>query len=164
MGFLLDNPFLIIVIISIIFSFFKKKDGGSQQHKNVPPKPQHQPVRTQPNEQHRPIFGETRNTDSRSAEEKMNMHEREYLERKKQAESMMDVLKEQQRLKEKQAELIQLTADKHASEPSLPIDNKRIQSKSTFSAGKQQLIDGLIWSEILGPPKARNPHRSLRGK
>lgn len=157
---LFENPFIILVILGFIFSLFKKKDGGNQGHKNAHPKPVH----ARPIEQQKPLYSEKRNTELRPAEEKLNKHEREYLERNKQAESTMNALKEQQRLTEKRAELIQLAADNPVNEHSLPIDRKPIQSKASFSAGKQQLVDAVIWAEILGPPKARNPHRSLRRK
>jgi len=33
---------------------------------------------------------------------------------------------------------------------------------STQSINKDQLVQGIIWSEILGPPRSKKPHSSLR--
>lgn len=150
---------MIMFVLGLIFSLFKKKGEKKEQNKAHP-----KSVHVRPFEQQKPPHRETRNTELRPTEKKPKKFERENLEREKQAESTMNAWKEQQRLTEKQAEFIQMSADKPVIEPTLPIDRKPIQTTATFSPGKQQLIDGLIWSEILGPPKARNPHRSLRGK
>lgn len=154
---LFENPVIIIAVLGFIFSLFKKKEGGNKEQKKAHHKPQYRPVSERTIEQQKPLHAETRELHSA---EKSKL-KRGYLERKKQAESTMNAWKEQQRLSENQAELIQLAADKPVNEPTLPIDRR---PKASFSAGKQQLVDAVIWAEILGPPKARNPHRSLRGK
>ncbi|WP_052738052.1 hypothetical protein [Bacillus sp. SA1-12] len=35
---------------------------------------------------------------------------------------------------------------------------KRIINKNSLSVDKQKAVQGIIWSEILGPPRSQNPH------
>lgn len=35
-------------------------------------------------------------------------------------------------------------------------------NKTTLNTAPNALIDGLIWSEVLGPPRSKRPHRAIK--
>lgn len=85
--------------------------------------------------------------------------EKESLERQKIAEDRLHALQGQQKQAETRVELIK-------SVGSSPIYNKISSgvnvSKPAITPSKKQLIDGIIWSEIIGSPRAIKAHKSLK--
>ncbi|UQX54382.1 hypothetical protein M5V91_00185 [Cytobacillus pseudoceanisediminis] len=104
-------------------------------------------------------LAETLKEEYRQQEEKAKRIEEEYRQRKQQAEESMKALQNQRRAAERKASKIAKTASntnaEHRKEPS---------GAGSFEFRKQSLADGIIWSEILGPPRSKNPHRSLNRK
>ncbi|QED48684.1 hypothetical protein [Cytobacillus dafuensis] len=138
---LFDFPIVfIIAIIGYIFSLFnKKKKDNQQQHKNIHSK--RTPIPAQTFDQmlkKKPIQEKPHSP---------NTLEAEYAEQKKQAETLTERLQ---------------------TVPSLPIKHSasllQKGARSSFSPSQKQLVDGIIWSEIIGPPRALNPHKSMRIK
>ena len=161
MEFIFENPIFIIVIIGYIISFFmKNKQSQSQKDpKNARPVVKPSPAQVFKEIQERiPQLSTAMNDERerRKAEEAQRL-EKEMLERRKLAEASMNALMEQKEMAEEQAMLI-----KAASVSAEQIPSTEVQPKQSISPSKKQLIDGIIWSEIIGPPRALNPHKSLK--
>ncbi|AND41556.1 MULTISPECIES: hypothetical protein [Cytobacillus] len=158
MEFLLENPFILIALIAFISSFFKKKKEEKpvkQTPRSVQQEQRAQAERTSADS----ALAETLKEEYRQQEEKAKRIEEEYRQRKQQAEESMKALQNQRRAAERKASKIAKTASntnaEHRKEPS---------GAGSFEFRKQSLADGIIWSEILGPPRSKNPHRSLNRK
>lgn len=158
MEFLLENPFILIALIAFISSFFKKKKEEKpvkQTPRSVQQEQRAQAERTSADS----ALAETLKEEYRQQEEKAKRIEEEYRQRKQQAEESMKALQNQRRAAERKVSKIAKTASntnaEHRKEPS---------GAGSFEFRKQSLADGIIWSEILGPPRSKNPHRSLNRK
>ncbi|WP_282140538.1 hypothetical protein [Cytobacillus oceanisediminis] len=158
MEFLLENPFILIALIAFISSFFKKKKEEKpvkQTPRSVQQEQRAQAERTSADS----ALAETLKEEYRQQEEKAKRIEEEYRQRKQQAEESMKALQNQRRAAERKASKIAKTASntnaEHRKEPS---------GAGSFELRKQSLADGIIWSEILGRPRSKNPHRSLNRK
>lgn len=158
MEFLLENPFILIALIAFISSFFKKKKEEKpvkQTPRSVQQEQRAQAERTSADS----ALAETLKEEYRQQEEKAKRIEEEYRQRKQQAEESMKALQNQRRAAERKASKIAKTASntnaEHRKEPS---------GAGSFEFRKQSLADGIIWSEILGPPRSKNPHRFLNRK
>ncbi|MBP2241672.1 hypothetical protein J2Z40_002244 [Cytobacillus eiseniae] len=152
MEFLMDNPFILFIIIAMLSSMFGKGKGKNQQNqqKQNQSRPRQAPVQSNPIE---PIPSEARNASSQI--------KREYLERKRQEEKKRQEIKNRppimQEMSKKQAVKKE---EKTLYNPSIV----PVEKKPALSIEKQKLVDGVIWAEILGPPRALNPHRSINRK
>jgi TolA-binding protein len=170
--FLLENPFILIALIAFISSFFKKKKEEKpvkQTPRSVQQEQRAQAERTSADsalaetlkEEYRQQEEKAKRIEEeyRQQEEKAKKMEEEYRQRKQQAEESMKALQNQRRAAERKASKIAKTASntnaEHRKEPS---------GAGSFEFRKQSLADGIIWSEILGPPRSKNPHRSLNRK
>lgn len=158
MEFLLENPFILIALIAFISSFFKKKKEEKpvkQTPRSVQQERRTQAERTSADS----ALAEKLQEEYRQQEEKAKRIEEEYRQRKQQAEESMKALQNQRRAAERKASKIAKTASntnaEHRKEPS---------GAGSFEFRKKSLVDGIIWSEILGPPRSKNPHRSLNRK
>ncbi|MFE8695385.1 hypothetical protein ACFYKT_03315 [Cytobacillus sp. FJAT-53684] len=161
MDFLFDNPFIPFVLVAIITALFNKGKGKNQEKNNHLPK--RQPVQTKQSKGY-PMSApvqEARKSEkpSRMPRKVMDNIEREYLDRKKQVEAELKARKDQQSVTENRTRsFMQTTADQSKNNIAPPLEKER---KTAISIEKQKLVDGIIWSEILGPPRALNPHRSI---
>ncbi|MCS0670846.1 hypothetical protein [Cytobacillus firmus] len=158
MEFLLENPFILIALIAFISSFFKKKKEEKpvkQTPRSIQQEQRTQAERTSPDS----ALAETLKEEYRQQAEKAKRIEEEYRQRKQQAEESMKALQNQRRAAERKASALAKTASntnaEHRKEPS---------GAGSFEFRKQSLVDGIIWSEILGPPRSKNLHRSLKRK
>lgn len=146
MDFLFENPFIIVVLIGIISSLFKKTKGQTKAN----PKP------SKPFVENTPIPEITNFEGVR--EEPIRTLDTEYRDMKKEAEAKITALKEQQKRFEQKAERMNSTTRMNQSVRSTPTATN---NKATFQVDQEKLADAVVWSEILGPPRAKKPHRSL---
>ncbi|MDP1420799.1 hypothetical protein Q8G35_21065 [Peribacillus simplex] len=157
--FFLKNPFLIIVLIGILTSMLGKKKQA--QDPNTPPKKKWQEVmrelqgEMQGDQQQRPAPAPVRKVEQQAAQAVEVIDET-----KSEADERIAELRriqqkyDQERLYQK-AKADQLTST--ISDKNSPVYRKGP------SFGKKQLIDGIIMSEVLGPPRAkRSLQRSRR--
>jgi hypothetical protein len=149
LDFLFDNPLIIAVLIGIISSLFNKAKGQTKANPK-PPKPfvENTPLPEITN------FEEVR-------EEPVRTLDTEYRDMKKEAEAKIAALKQQQKRFEQKAERMNSTTRMNQSVRSNPTATN---NKATFQVDKEKLADAVIWSEILGPPRSKKPHRSLNGR
>lgn len=155
MEFLLENPFILIAVIAFISSFFKKKKEEKpvkQAPRSVQQENRAQAERTSAD----PALAEVLKEEKRKLTEKSRRIEEDYRQRKQQAEQSMKALQSQQRAAERKASAISRTAAN--TKTGYPVEASEAEK---FEPQKQSLVDGIIWSEILGPPRSKNPHRSL---
>lgn len=161
--FFLKNPFLIIVLIGILTSMLGKKKQPQQfEDPNTPPKKKWQEVMRelqgemqQGNPQQRPAPAPVRKVEQQGAQAVEVIDETTNDANKRIAElRRLQQKYDQERLYQK-AKADQLT--------STISDNKSPVYRQGPSFGKKQLIDGIIMSEVLGPPRAkRSLQRSRR--
>lgn len=157
------NPFLIIVLIGILTSMLGKKKQQQQNDPNTPPKKKWQEVMRelqgemqQGNQQQRPAApAPVRKVEQQAAQAVEVIDETTNDANKRIAELRRIQQKyDQERLYQK------AKADKITSAIS---DNSSPVYRKGPSFGKKQLIDGIIMSEVLGPPRAkRSLQRSRR--
>ncbi|NUH82244.1 hypothetical protein HUN92_00400 [Bacillus firmus] len=155
MEFLLENPFILIAVIAFISSFFKKKKEEKpvkQAPRSVQQENRAQAERTSAD----PALAEVLKEEKRKLTEKSRRIEEDYRQRKQQAEQSMKALQSQQRAAERKASAISRIATN--TKTGYPVE---ASGAGKFEPQKQSLVDGIIWSEILGPPRSKNPHRSL---
>ncbi|MGE7905436.1 hypothetical protein ACQKNS_13665 [Peribacillus sp. NPDC094092] len=157
--FFLQNPFLIIVLIGILTSMLGKKKQPQQfDDPNTPPKKKWQEVMRelqgemqQGNPQQRPAPAPVRKVEQQASQAVEVIDETTNEADKRIAElRRLQQKYDQERLYQK-AKADQLTST--ISDNSSPVYRKGP------SFGKKQLIDGIIMSEVLGPPRAK---RSLQ--
>ncbi|MGG0413032.1 hypothetical protein [Peribacillus simplex] len=157
--FFLKNPFLIIVLIGILTSMLGKKKQA--QDPNTPPKKKWQEVmrelqgEMQGDQQQRPAPAPVRKVEQQAAQAVEVIDETKSEANERIAELRRIQQKyDQERLNQK-AKADQLTST--ISDKNSPVYRKGP------SFGKKQLIDGIIMSEVLGPPRAkRSLQRSRR--
>ncbi|AXN37567.1 hypothetical protein [Peribacillus butanolivorans] len=161
--FFLKNPFLIIVLIGILTSMLgKKKQPQQSDDPNTPPKKKWQEVirelqgeMAQGNQQQRPASAPVRKVEQQAAQAAEVIDETKTEANKRIAElRRLQQKYDQERLYQK-AKADQIT--------SAISDNNSPLYRKGPSFGKKQLIDGIIMSEVLGPPRAkRSLQRSRR--
>jgi hypothetical protein len=183
---LISNPIALFILIGAISSLFnqKKNDGKQPQRKSsTPPGPMQQqqpgparqprpaPARRQPAEarvEPRPEIekdygprNDTRRDTQRGREpekqfpgesgvEIVNDLQKVYLERKLQSEEQMN---KQRTTKGRMS----------AGEASGRLKQKREQKETevVFQPDRDTLVEGLIWAEVLGKPRAKRPYNPL---
>lgn len=161
MDFLFDNPFIIVVLIGIISSFFKKnKEEKKQTTQRSPkpfvertPKPKPEIFKQLEQEITKYLVPERQEVPTKQETAKKSIQS-DYLEAKKQAEAKPPVLQEQN----SEQVLLEVQGEQYQMESSPPLTVPR----ASFSVDKDRLADAVIWSEILGPPRAKRPHRSVK--
>lgn len=160
MQFLFENLFFVIIIIAGLLSFFKRLNttGSDQKQQRKQPMP---PVS-------KPFFGEIeqpeRDLQPRQRWEgsvtEMEQVERDFSERDNHAEEMpaaIEVVKNQ--LPPDSPIQIELVS------PSINKSNVRRRTRSVVidksmftSPSRKQVVEGIIWAEVLGPPRAKRPY------
>ncbi|MBG9654783.1 hypothetical protein ACFRCQ_00020 [Cytobacillus firmus] len=157
MEFLFENPFILIAVIAFISSFFKKRK--EEKPVKQAPRSVQQENRAQAESSADPALAEVLKEEKRKLTEKSRRIEEDYRQLKQQAEQSVKALQSQQRAAERKASAISRTAAN--SKTGYPVE---ASGAGKFEQQKQSLVDGIIWSEILGPPRSKNPHRSLNRK
>ncbi|WP_102274519.1 hypothetical protein [Cytobacillus massiliigabonensis] len=164
MEFIFENPWLLFIVIGIITSIFNKATGNQGKQKG---RQQRQPIQPQKDVNHSNSSPrrEAKKNDALPAipipKKVINNIEKEYAERKKQAEETLHALKDTKRTLENKTQSFQ-TVSVRRSRRSDFISKK--EEKPAFTIEKQKLAEGVVWAEILGPPRALNPHKSIRQK
>lgn len=150
MDFLFENPFLIVILIGIISSFFKKpKNEPNPNQKQPKPFMESIPKR----------ISEVLEEFDLTEDESEKSIQTDYLESKRQAEAKITQLEEQKaKYMQKVVELE--TEKKRNNDHSVQPENE-VETSHSSNLNKDKLADAIIWAEILGPPRAKKPHRSM---
>ncbi|WP_078379651.1 hypothetical protein [Sutcliffiella halmapala] len=172
-----QNPFLLILLLGALTGFFRKKPQEEEQKKRQQQKRQTEQTNSQssyPNREdvrqeakpvqteEKPrfdwdidIFQETKE----ELEKKVRETFSPYMEKKKeQVSTIQDNMKDKvQELSIKQQEISRnspiLKQELQLSEGKVVNDKYKINPK--------RVVEGVMWSEILGQPRSRNPHRPI---
>ena len=168
MNSLFENPIILVFLIWLISSLFTKAKGKNQNQTNPNHKTRPTEARTVQRQQAQPMHTERQKPLSpvkrleQMAQEMAERLERDYSDKRKLAESTIRYPKESPAPVEIQAEPMKIAE----VQPIMPhSEEKQLQSsKLPFSVEKQKVIDGVVWAEILGPPRSLNPHRTMRRK
>lgn len=155
MEFLFENPLIIFILIGIISSLFKKKNGDEQQRQRPARKvPSQREERAETFENNHetmsPVYGEAA---PQASKEPVTFSQSE--------NEKSDIQKKYEEWKQYEAE----ANHKEEAQPSV-IKKTEIQSREKVSLqlkpDADRLIEGIAWAQVLGKPRAKNPHRTMR--
>ena len=152
---LFDNPIILFILIGLISSIFNKVKGNGQDNQNQrpqrpvrpasPPVEMSRPAETEPEREPRPTFSE-RSTNA------LNDIQKVYLERKQHAEKAPS--------EPRNSERGRLSIGNTSPRSRLPLEKS--EPAIDFKPDRDNLIEGIIWSEILGKPRAKKPYSAGR--
>jgi hypothetical protein len=126
--FLMNNFFIFIVIAGFLINLLKKYNGEAQENKK-----QRRPMET------KPVI------DVRSEVDEAKKFQ-------KQASAVMSKVEVAKKVKSPGPALSDIQKDSVLLQPNVNRGKRRANS---FSISKKQVVQGIIWSEILAPPKAK---------
>jgi len=154
--FLLENPFILVVLIGIISSFYKQMKGTGEEdrQKRKQPKPFLPGPTT---EKSKPFidfdFGEIK-----QKLERPQMEKKEPIQQQKVSTSRVQkrIVQEEQSVSNTRVER-QTTG--RLNQPRMETG---VKNTNDLKVSSQTLRDAVIWSEILGPPKAKQVYHRKR--
>ena len=155
MEILFDNPFIIIILIAIISSLFKnKKKAAEGQKRGTVLPPIHKPIRS-PFDEVKEIFKEVTRPLSEENRAPAKKIEEVFQEKKRKAEYEKETSNQTSAVK-RNMEYIK------TGTPLAPVSQtKSAENKeSALKVDESKLVEAVIWAEILGPPRAKNPYRN----
>jgi hypothetical protein len=143
--FIFENPIAIIFIIGAVISFLKKMKENSNPNSNQEKKPEWKKVMDIPQTLNEDKRVETRTPrEPREHQQNRNQLQQEYNRAKSKAEIDQPKVQAIQRIEtNKKVVITEVDA-------------------SDLTPTKDTLIDGIVWSEILGPPRAYKSHSQRR--
>ncbi|KXZ18454.1 hypothetical protein AXI59_10375 [Bacillus nakamurai] len=134
---ILTNPLVIAVVIGIISAIFGKKSKDEKQSaKNPAPQAQQQPTQQQPADQHKleevPVVSE----------------ENPFEQKRREAEKRLAETKRTFKGLERELTAVR---GRNAS-----------LKKNVLKVNKDTAVQGVIFGEVFGPPRAKKPHRTMQ--
>lgn len=165
--FLLENPLLLVFLIGIITSLFGKKVNDQQSDKQKQPRgksvEEQEEARRQmmqdaeKQEEGPPVYDRNEEKLKRYAKATMQEASVEVSDRKKEAEERLaDLRKQKEEAQKRASAFLSATKNKNVANNNVDQPSMRVSNK--------QLVDAVVWSEILGQPRSRNPHRTMKRK
>ncbi|MEH6946688.1 hypothetical protein V7068_06350 [Bacillus sp. JJ634] len=156
--FLFENPFLLIILIGILSSMFKKKKEPNRTSPRQPeaPKKKWQEV-IQEIQEEKPTAKPIQEAKPVQSTESVEIQEED--ERRIADLKRLQQAYEEQQKRERESETAISTPSIASAAAKVISDNRSPVYHKELSFGKQELINGIIMSEVLGPPRAT---RSLR--
>jgi hypothetical protein len=164
MEFLFENPLFIFILIGIISSLFKRVKGEQEQQPKRPVRPEQQgptwnsenqkpaeplkPLRTQPSNHER----------TEEKKEFGGVPENPFLDIQKKYEERR---RENEYKKSPRANPLQ---SRPVTTPISVKDESTEGVSLDLSPEADRLIEGIAWAQVLGEPRSRNPHRTMRRK
>ncbi|WP_226646733.1 hypothetical protein [Mesobacillus subterraneus] len=182
---LFSNPIALFILIGVISSLFNKKktDGQQPQRRPVrPPGPMQQPG---PVRQHRPAPARRQPAEARvepapeiELDHKPRQGPRRETERSRESgkhnsgEPAIEVINDLQRVYQEKKLQSEEQVNKERSskgrmspgESSSRLNQKRDQkaSEMVIQPDRDTLVEGIIWAEVLGKPRAKRPYNPVR--
>lgn len=150
--FLFSNPFLVILLIGGLISFFKR-NTGEQEPEKAPTRPQPKPVesRTDTKKEKAQL--------PRQKPQPVNEVQTVEVYRQQQLNSLKDKLEERNdRLSDKKSQVSNHIRKRQTE--NVASDHKEEPFKRRFKGNvtRTGLINSVIMSEVLGPPRAMKPY------
>lgn len=154
-----SNFFLILVILSGIFSFFKK--NAEDQKKNNAPKQKNRPKTVQPSSRQtetktRPVYTSKMEDTIKESVQQVSIEERQ--------KAQMERLAEKFNTSKEIGRTIEQGTEFGKSFSNSKIKNtKQIKKSANFNMRlkRNDLVQGIIFSEVLGSPRSKKPYRSV---
>ncbi|WP_338451572.1 hypothetical protein R4Z09_06745 [Niallia oryzisoli] len=160
MEILFDNPFIVIILIAVIFSLFKnKKKAAQDQKRNMGYPTAKKPVRSSsPFDEMKDIFKEVTRTLSEESQTPMKKNEEMHREKNEnEAHPLKDTFKQKNVVTENNKGIT--TGTPHVPAPqSISMEKK----ENGMKIDESTLVDAVVWAEILGPPRAKNPYQKRK--
>ncbi|MBM4762337.1 hypothetical protein [Bacillus sp. B15-48] len=161
MEFLFENPILLILLIGLLSSLFKKpkaEEKQEQRRRKPPARPeQRQPEKRVPRETMYERRTQQPHNDAAKGPEVET----------KENQTVYDTLSElQKKFEERQQERVnkeaeQITLNSTNEQGMRAANNAQIGSLQ-LKPDADRLIEGIAWAQILGQPRAKDPHRTRR--
>lgn len=157
MGSLFDNPIIVFIIIATLSTLFNRIKGNQQDEQKGPqrrpaPTPQREYVPESVPEVYKPVEIEKRTTKL----------EREFNQRRDETQKKLAELKA---LKEaNEAKTRKFTELAQSRKQGTLAQKAPGVKRSTILANQNRLVEGIILSEVLGPPRARKRHTLIKNK
>ncbi|EIJ78921.1 hypothetical protein PB1_15224 [Bacillus methanolicus PB1] len=155
---------IIAIVIGIISSIYNQfKNQSREQKKQSPAKPFTAGGLPYPKRQEATIHKENKRPESekrkREPKDISDEIEAKYADQKRKVEEQVIALKKQQSVIEQKARQIRNSVENsHLSFSPAGKDN----ANELFTAEEANLLNGIIFSEILGPPRTKRPHSYKR--
>jgi len=154
-----DNPIIFIILVAVISSLFRKKKVSSNDSKGQ--KTINQPMenkRSQPNnpfDEIKGLFKELTGSLSDGTNTPNRKMGNPYPEEKKGVQQSVE------EFNQKMSNDWESESLKRVESPSLSLNQEKPKDKE-IEMDETKLVDAVIWSEILGPPRAKKPYRTMR--
>ena len=149
-----DNPIIFIILVAAISSLFRKKkenvSPSKGQGKTIEPK-KGNPFSPASLEEVREVFKEVTRSFSNPTTS---------TDRKRKTSSIEEVQEVQQQAVELNPS--DLTETLHSNGPIIQTAVQEKQRDRAIELDETKLVDAVVWSEILGPPRAKRPYRKIR--
>jgi hypothetical protein len=136
-----ENPILFIIIIAVISSFFKKKKAEPHPKRNIPGAGHGQSRTESSFDDVKEIFREVTRKLSEEASIPPRKIQPEPVILEQETVARYDVKEEESK--------------EYSPPPKLPVE--AVKNKE-MDINANQIVDSIIWAEILGPPRAKNPY------
>lgn len=134
LDFLLHNFFIVLAVIAGIVSFFKGSLSSEKQEKET--------KRAQ-----KPFVPQQTSPMRKRVEQEIKKRQRS-------TESLEEKLKEAKQQVENEIAVPPLV-------PRVHVKKEKVEAPApSLHVSKKQVVQGVIWSEILGPPRSKNPYHS----
>ncbi|WP_318508360.1 hypothetical protein [Bacillus sp. T3] len=160
MKFLLDNPFILVILIGILSSFYKQIKGtNSDDNKRKGAIPKQKPATTVG--QNNPMRGPVKSHKPVRAQGSQipNRQQRKDIEPPVKLE---DLYSDAKNTNQQNSHFNQEPINRVSASTVNQLNELELNNKKSFTINQERLLDGLIWSEVLGPPRAKRPHRAGR--
>jgi hypothetical protein len=144
--FIFENPIAIIFIIGAIISFFKKMKENSDPNSNQEKKPEWKKVMNIP---------QTLN-EGKPVEKRAPREPRQHQQNRSQLREEYYEVKGRNEIDQPK-----VSAFKRI-DTNKKVVNDEVDASVDLTPTKDTLIDGIVWSEILGPPRAYKSHSHRR--
>jgi hypothetical protein len=147
--FIFENPIAIIFIIGAIISFFKKMKENSNPNSNQEKKPEWKKVLDIPQ-----TLNESKRVETRTPREPREP--REHQQNRNQLQQEYNKAKNKTEIDQPKVQAFQ------RKETNKKVVISEVDASVDLTPTKDTLIDGIVWSEILGPPRAYKSHSQRR--
>jgi FtsZ-interacting cell division protein YlmF len=165
MEFLFDNPFILMILIGLISTLFGKKGEQQEQQKRPQQRRPSQQPRQGPGQpaQQRPERRTAQQRPERPAQPVPPSLEKKV---ERTAASIPQLTDVQKIYEDKRREINESARHEPRTASGAPASVQAGSEEKPVTLDLKpdgnRLIEGIAWAQVLGPPRARDPHRTMR--
>lgn len=162
MRFLFDNPFILIILIGAISSLFQRaKAANPENKKGYNPIPRRNPASpVGPDRPKKPEMQQQIETKTSRPYRQQNANRKPIPTQKEIYHQLENVYEATQKNAKENKQVF--FEDHRVSKQAGTHQKEEVPKAKSQEIDRDNLIEGLIWSEVLGPPRAKRPHRSVK--